>query len=237
MEEQLKREDLEPRAPTSISGSRSARLTRMRGDYDRAWEHYETGNQRQRPLVSYDPVGFESRHEEIAEVFSREFLEQHAGEGFESDAPIFIVGLPRSGSTLIEQILASHSQVEGTLELATLGEIAVSTGRYRRDRQEYPEAVRELRGHDFRAFGKQYIEETQDLPHERQAAIHRQAAEQLLACRLRAPDPAEREDHQRAPPSARQPPRQLQAALRQGPELHLRHARARRCTTASTTRS
>ncbi len=107
----------------------------------------------------HDPVGFEVRHEKIAEVFSREFLERHAGQGFESDAPIFIVGLPRSGSTLIEQILASHSQVEGTLELATLGDIAVSTGRYR-GRVEYPEAVRELRGRDFRAYGQQYIEDT-----------------------------------------------------------------------------
>ena len=104
------------------------------GDYDRAWEHYLAGNQRQRPLVSYDPVGFENRHEQIAEVFSREFLEQHAGQGFASDEPIFIVGLPRSGSTLIEQILASHSQVEGTLELPVLGEIAVSTGRYLREK-------------------------------------------------------------------------------------------------------
>ena len=86
--------------------------------------------------------------------------QKHAGQGFESDAPIFIVGLPRSGSTLIEQILASHSQVEGTLELHTLGEIAVSTGRYRRDRREYPEAVRELRGRDFRAYGQQYIDDT-----------------------------------------------------------------------------
>ena len=110
--------------------------------------------------MSYDPVGFETRHEEIAEVFSREFLETHAGEGFDSEAPIFIVGLPRSGSTLIEQILASHSQVEGTFELPILGDIAVSTGRYRRERREYPQSVRELRGRDFRAYGQQYLEET-----------------------------------------------------------------------------
>ena len=118
------------------------------------------GNLRQRPLVSFDPVGFELRHEKIREVFSRALLERHAGEGCRSDAPIFIVGLPRSGSTLIEQILASHSLVEGTLELPTLGEIAVSTGRYRREEREYPEAVLHLRGKDFRAFGEQYLETT-----------------------------------------------------------------------------
>ncbi len=130
------------------------------GDCDRAWAHYHAGNERQRPLVSYDPVGFETRHANIADVFSREFLERHAGQGYASDAPIFIVGLPRSGSTLIEQILASHSQVEGTLELPVLGEIAVSTGRYLREDREYPEAVRQLRGRDFRALGERYIEET-----------------------------------------------------------------------------
>ena len=160
MEEQLKRDDLSESANVHFRFA-LGKAYEDAGDYDRAWEYYDTGNKCQRPLVSYDPVGFESRHEEIAEVFSREFLEQHAGEGFDSDAPIFIVGLPRSGSTLIEQILSSHSQVEGTLELPTLGKIAVSTGFYRRENREYPGAVRELRGRDFRSFGQQYIEETQ----------------------------------------------------------------------------
>ena len=160
MEEQLKRDDLNESANVHFRFA-LGKAYEDAGDFDRAWEYYHTGNQRQRPLVSYDPVGFESRHEEIAEVFSREFLALHAGGGFESNAPIFIVGLPRSGSTLIEQILSSHSQVEGTLELATLGKIAVSTGVHRRNNREYPGAVRELRSHDFRAFGKQYIEETQ----------------------------------------------------------------------------
>jgi len=130
------------------------------GDYDRAFHHYHAGNQRQRQLVYHDPVGFEAKHERIAEVFSRELLARHAGHGFAADAPIFIVGLPRSGSTLIEQILASHSQVEGTQELSILGDIAMATSRYRRDRVEFPETVRELRAQDFRAYGRQYIDET-----------------------------------------------------------------------------
>src|SRR6185295_19665098 len=83
-------------------------------DYERAWAHYHAGNLRQRPLVSYDPVEYELLHERIREVFTPQLFEQHAGEGCESEAPIFIVGLPRSGSTLVEQVLASHSQVEGT---------------------------------------------------------------------------------------------------------------------------
>ena len=134
--QQLKREDLsrERRHPFPVRARQG--LRGCAGTTTAPGSYYHTGNQRQRPQVSYDPVGFELRHEEIAEVFSREFFEQHAGAGISSrDAPIFIVGLPRSGSTLIEQILASHSQVEGTLELPTLGEIAVSIGRYRRGPQ------------------------------------------------------------------------------------------------------
>ena len=159
MEAQLGREDLSESADVHLRFA-LGKAWEDAGDHDRAWNYYHSANLRQRALVSYDPVGFEVRHEEIAEVFSRELIEQHAGQGFESDAPIFIVGLPRSGSTLIEQILASHSRVEGTLELPTLGAIAVSTGRYRRKDVEYPFAVRELRGRDFREYGKKYIDET-----------------------------------------------------------------------------
>jgi tetratricopeptide (TPR) repeat protein len=159
MEQQVQRADLSESADVHFRFA-LGKACEDAGDYDRAWEFYHTGNQRQRPLVPYDPVAFEMRHRQMAEVFTREFLERHAGQGFDSAAPIFIVGLPRSGSTLIEQILASHSQVEGTLELSTLGEIAVSVARYRGDRIEYPEAVRQLTPRDFRAYGRQYIEET-----------------------------------------------------------------------------
>ena len=73
MEEQLKREDLSESADVHFRFA-LGKAYEDAGDYDRAWEYYHTGNQRQRPLVSHDPVGFEARHEEIAEVFSREFL-------------------------------------------------------------------------------------------------------------------------------------------------------------------
>ena len=118
-----------------------------------------TGNQRQRKTVFHDPVAMELRHEEIAAVFTPELFEKFSGQGHESPAPIFIVGLPRSGSTLVEQILASHSQVEGTAELPTLVHLAQSIGRYRTDKKRYPESVRDLRGRDLKAYGRQYLEE------------------------------------------------------------------------------
>lgn len=130
------------------------------GDYDAAWHWYQDGNQRQRPLVSHDPLIMEDRHTANIETFTVEFLRAHEGHGFEAPDPIFIVGMHRSGSTLIEQILASHSQVEGTAELPNLGKIASTVGRYRTDGVEFPEAVRELRPKDWRDYGRQYIEAT-----------------------------------------------------------------------------
>jgi Tfp pilus assembly protein PilF len=129
-------------------------------DYDQAWHYYHTGNQRQRMTVMHDPLELEFRFKAVTDVFSAEFLEQHAGKGSVARDPIFIVGLPRSGSTLVEQILASHSQVEGTAELPVLGRLANSIGRYRTDGVRYPESVRELRDRDWRAYGEQYLEES-----------------------------------------------------------------------------
>ena len=159
MEEQVARTDLSESADVHFRFA-LGKAYEDKGDYDAAWHYYDTGNQRQRKRVSHDPVAIELRHEEIIEVFSREFLESHAGAGFDAPDPILIVGLPRSGSTLIEQILASHSQVEGTAELPTLSRLADSIGRYRRDQVEYPKSVLDLRTKDFRAYGQQYIEET-----------------------------------------------------------------------------
>ena len=131
-----------------------------RKDFERAWHFYHTGNQRQRMTVEYEPVDMEKRMQAVIQTFDLQLLEQRAGAGFDAPDPIFIVGLPRSGSTLVEQILASHSQVEGTSELPILGRITESISRYRTDGLRYPEAVRQLRDRDLRAYGKQYIKES-----------------------------------------------------------------------------
>lgn len=131
-----------------------------RKDYEQAWHFYHTGNQRQRLNVEHEPVQFERRLAAIASIFNEQLLSQRAGVGYEAGRPIFIVGLPRSGSTLVEQILASHSQVEGTSELPVLGRIVESIGRYRTDGVVYPEAVPELRDKDLRGYGKQYIDDS-----------------------------------------------------------------------------
>jgi len=98
-------------------------------DYDQAWHYYHTGNQRQRMTVEYEMIELENRQKAVKDVFDAQLLNDRAGVGYDVPDPIFIVGLPRSGSTLVEQILASHSQVEGTSELPILGKIAESIGR------------------------------------------------------------------------------------------------------------
>ena len=137
------------------------------GDFDTAWDYYTRGNAKQRMLEHYDPVQTEVMNDEIIEVFDRPFLEEHTGIGHPDQAPIFVLGLPRSGSTLIEQILASHSQVEGTSELPYLGRVATSLNRNRADGINYPHAARELHQRHFKALGQDYLE---------RARLHRQTA-------------------------------------------------------------
>ena len=131
-----------------------------RAQYDTAFDYYARGNRVRRATLSYDPLQTEVMNDRIINVFTRGFLEERAGVGYDDLSPVFIVGLPRSGSTLIEQILASHSLVDGTSELHDLGRIAMSTGKFRFDKIDYPEAVRDLEPADFAALGRSYIAAT-----------------------------------------------------------------------------
>ena len=129
-----------------------------RGEFGRAWEYYHEGNTCRRMMENYDPVRDEVMNDEIVEVFNREFLSENTGLGHPSAEPIFVLGLPRSGSTLIEQILASHSQVEGTSELPYAGSVATSLNRNRADGVNYPHALHELEEEHFKRLGGDYLE-------------------------------------------------------------------------------
>ncbi|MGH8721499.1 MAG: sulfotransferase family protein, partial [Burkholderiales bacterium] len=106
------------------------------------------------------PVQSEVIHERIRKVFDAGFLARHAGTGDPDPAPIFVVGLPRSGSTLIEQILASHSMVDATHELPEAGRLVQRINRERKDRVVYPEAVLDLDAGGWAALGRAYLDET-----------------------------------------------------------------------------
>ena len=104
-----------------------------------------------------DALGIAFHVMDLREAFNAELMSQSADWGCPDPAPIFIVGMPRSGSTLIEQILASHSQVEGTSELPNLAAIATGTGKYRHDGLVYPGTVGRFTQRDLAAFGKEYL--------------------------------------------------------------------------------
>ena len=128
-----------------------------RGEYQQAWHYYEQGNAKQRMLVSYDPVQTETINDELVAFFNADFFKATEGMGDSDPAPIFVVGLPRSGSTLVEQIVASHSQVEGTSELPYIGRISKSLNRNRADGMKYPRVLAELESRHFHRLGEEYL--------------------------------------------------------------------------------
>jgi tetratricopeptide (TPR) repeat protein len=128
-----------------------------RRDFGRAWDFYRRGNEAQRAEVTYDPVQTEVMNDRLLEVYSAVLLESLGGAGDPDPAPIFILGLPRSGSTLLEQVLASHPAVEGTAELPYVGRLATSLGRKGRPGAHYPEAMLELRPAHLAALGAEYL--------------------------------------------------------------------------------
>jgi tetratricopeptide (TPR) repeat protein len=132
------------------------------GDHAGAFKHYDQGNALHRANHPYDADLNTTRAQRLKTSFSRQFFADRAGSGCESGAPIFIVGMPRAGSTLLEQILSSHSAVEGTTELPDL----ISMAKELRDQADSDEIVAYagVLGGKSRAelleLGEQYLERT-----------------------------------------------------------------------------
>ena len=129
-------------------------------DYPKAFEYYTQGGAIKRKNVIFDPVEYVNQTDKIIEVFTHEFFEKRASFGYSDPAPILIVGLPRSGSTLIEQILSSHSQVDGTAELSDLMMLGNKTGQNRFDKLKFPESLVDIDADNIEDLGKEYIERT-----------------------------------------------------------------------------
>ncbi len=132
------------------------------GDYEASWTAYERGNALRRASISYAPEVFEKNTSEQKRVCTPAFFAKRAGWGLDDPSPIFVLGLPRSGSTLIEQILASHSMVEGTQELPDIQRIVHGLqGRdIDFDNPRYPAVLAELDTEAVRRFGERYIADT-----------------------------------------------------------------------------
>jgi tetratricopeptide (TPR) repeat protein len=134
-----------------------------RGEYAESFRYYEQGNALKKTELRFkiDPIERNARLQ--AQVCTREFLESRHGSGCPSDEPIFIVGLPRAGSTLLEQILASHSRVEGTMELAHIPRLVGELQGRDPDlvNPHYPGVLPRLDLDTLRRYGEKYIADTQ----------------------------------------------------------------------------
>jgi hypothetical protein len=133
-----------------------------RSEYSESWRYYERGNALKRAESRYRPEVIELNTAKQKAVCTRDFFEQRLGFGAASTAPIFVVGLPRSGSTLIEQILASHSAVEGTQELADIPRYVLELQGRERDLESprYPTVLAQLPATEFLRFADKYLDDT-----------------------------------------------------------------------------
>jgi tetratricopeptide (TPR) repeat protein len=130
-----------------------------RGEYADSWQFYERGNSLKRAESPYRPEIVESDARRQMEVCTAEFFAARTGVGSPDADPILIVGLPRSGSTLLEQILASHSQVEGTQELPDIQRIVLELEGHDSDADHprYPGTLAGMSSEDFRRLGQRYL--------------------------------------------------------------------------------
>ncbi len=129
-------------------------------EFEASFKYYQYGNEVKRRLEGYSS---KVNHEEtvrLQDTCSKEMFALHEESGCQRQDPIFILGLPRSGSTLLEQILASHSMVDGTKELPDIIAIARRLGgrRKKSDRSLYPEVLQELSPAQLTELGEEYLE-------------------------------------------------------------------------------
>ncbi|HTC33327.1 MAG TPA: tetratricopeptide repeat protein [Bryobacteraceae bacterium] len=117
------------------------------GDYARAWEYFRRGNALKRAQIDYAEEATVESFKQITAVFDRALFDRFEQQGDPSDVPIFVLGMPRSGSTLVEQILAGHPQIHAAGELTTLEKIIIN----------YPQCVPELDGAALRSLAQSYL--------------------------------------------------------------------------------
>ena len=143
------------------------------GDTEAAFSHYSEGNRLRRVLIGYRAEDTSGQVDRSLALFTPAFFADRRVWGCPAPDPIFILGMPRAGSTLIEQILASHAEVEGTMELPDIPALVKRLGgRTRRsDESAYPEVLAGLGPDELRALGEEYLE---------RARIHRKTDKPLF---------------------------------------------------------
>ena len=163
------------------------------GDDDSAFAHLNEGNRMKRSTLSYDPTVTGQWVRGIAKVFTPALLKKQKGSGCDSNLPVFIVGIPRSGTTLVEQILASHPAVHGAGELSTLQRLVDTLS-------DYPAGVKGLSADDLARIGSDYVARVAPLAGGRRHVIDKMPANFLYAGLIRLILPNARIIHCRRDP-------------------------------------
>ena len=132
------------------------------GAFPVSFAHYARGNAIRRQMVRHDQAEIDDHVARCRELFTPGFFAQRQGWGCPADDPVFVLGMPRAGSTLIEQVLASHPAVEGTMELPDIPTLVsrLSGRKQRSEPSEYPEVLARLTADEARALGEEYLERT-----------------------------------------------------------------------------
>ena len=139
------------------------RAFEKRQGFERSFEHYQLGNDKKRGLINYDREVMDNNFSLQKAFFTPSQVKFFDGKGAPAQDPIFVLGLPRSGSTLVEQILSSHAQIDGTLELPNiLACVQELNGRkFKHTDARYPKILTELSAEELANFGQRYLKETQ----------------------------------------------------------------------------
>jgi predicted Zn-dependent protease len=161
MQSQLRRPDLAVEDQLHLHFAMGKALEDQR-DYAASFEHYAQGNQLRRAQLHYQADEMSTHVKRVKSSFTAQFFAERMSHGAAAPDPIFIVGLPRSGSTLIEQILSSHSQVEGTMELPDMAGIARSLFDMGKQSQisGYSAVLASLNADECRELGERYLSQT-----------------------------------------------------------------------------
>lgn len=147
-----------------------------RRNAERAFRHYDEGNRLRQSIATYKPEKVQSWVDQAEANYSPEFFAERAGDGFPAPDPIFVVGMQRSGSTLVEQILDSHPQIEGTAELSEFPTLIREQGDIAHRRGiSFSEHLRRMSADDMRALGEDYI---------KRASVYRQTAKPFFTDKM-----------------------------------------------------